>query len=103
MGRRAAGDSRHLTQDLNEYMFWAVCLRAAAVGRRMKVQELLEMRTSLGQMRNTGLSVHLCLQHADAVPVSVCNMRTRFPCVCSMQTRFLSVCSMTQFLSVSAA
>lgn len=80
MGRRATGDSNlclsmHLTQDLNENMFWAVCLRVAAAGRSMKkAQELLEMRTSLGQTRNTGLSVHLCLQHADAVPVCVRSM-----------------------------
>lgn len=47
--------SRHLNQGLNEYMFWAVCPRMTAAGRRKKkMQGLPEMSTSLGQKRNPG-------------------------------------------------
>lgn len=74
MGRRSTGDSnlclsRHLTQDLKEYMFWAVCLGVTAEGRRTeKAQEFLETSTSLGQTKTMRLSVHLCLQREDTAP-----------------------------------
>lgn len=78
----------------------------------MKAQELLEMRTSLDQTRNMGLSVHLCLQHADAVPVcaacrrgsSLCLQHAYAVPICAACGHSPRLCSMqTWFPSVSAA
>lgn len=48
-------------------MFWAVCPRVTAAGRKKKrVQELPEVSTSLGQKRNPRPGLRY--GHADAIP-----------------------------------
>lgn len=54
--------SGHLTQDLNEYVFWMVCLGVRAAGRKeKKTRELQEMSSSLGQKSNNGWVLYVCI------------------------------------------